>query len=186
MKRLLVFLTVMPVLGSIFLSPIQAQTGNVRILLHVTKPVSDSGGFGWDAWFVAPNVTTASNKWLVVTGPRINGRGWWSEFNFGAFVQGGKSTPSVDVRTSWPSPEKFSFWTDLEWNNFSDKYIFAQADYKLPKQFGMVGLETEGTLPKIGVGPQLVIPFGSTAVTSAYQFARGGNQLWFRLAINLR
>ena len=163
---------------------ITAQTGNVRVLLHATKPVSDSGFFSWDAWFVAPNITTAPNKWLIVTGPRLQTKSWWSEFNFGAFVQGGKVTPSIDIRTSWPSPRKFSFWTNVEWNNFSSGYFFGEANYKLPNGLGMVGIETEDNLPKTSLGPHVVIPFGSTAVTAAYQFQKEGDQLWFRLAVN--
>ncbi len=182
------FVAVVVALGTFISFPTvtSAQsTGNVRLLLHSTRQISNGGSFSWGGWVIAPNITAVPNKWLVLTGPRLQGRDWWSEFNLGAFVQGGKITPTIDVRTSWPFPRPLSFWTNLQWVNPAKVYAYGEVDYQIPGGF-VIGLETENNFPVKSFGPHLKFPFGEAVVQAIYQFHDGEDQLWFRLVVNFR
>lgn len=178
---------VMVIFGTLIWFPTTtfAQSGNVRILLHGTKPIAENGFFGWDAWVVAPNVANVPSKWLVVTGPRLQTEKWWTEFNVGAFIHDGETTPTIDVRTSWPFPAPFSFWTNFQLTDFREIYVYGEVNYKLPGGF-IIGIETESVLPDKSVGPHLYIPLGEAVVQAIYQFHGGEDQLWFRLVVNFR
>lgn len=185
------FIAIVVVLGMFTSFPVtaSAQSGNVRLLLHGTRSITDNGFFGWNAWVVAPNVTSVPNKWLVVTGPRLQTDNWWTEFNAGTVIHDGETTPIIDIRTSWPLPQPFSFWTNFQFTDLSSlswSYTYGEVNYTLPGGF-IVGIETENALPSKSIGPHLVIPLGEAVIQVAYQFhEEGENQLWYRLVVNFR
>ena len=180
-RRLMVLAAVL--LG-LFPATVSAQSGNLRLLFHEVRQVSEGGFFNWNGWVVAPNVANVPSKWLVITGPRFQGKNWWSEFNVGAFVRDGETTPTLDNRTNWPFFRPFSLWTNFMWTDFNEVYLYVEVDHPLPGGF-VIGLETENTFPdNKSFGPHLKFPLGRSTVHAVYQFHRGENQLWFRMLVN--
>jgi hypothetical protein len=191
-KRLIVLAAV---LFGFFPVSVSAQSGNFRLLLHGTKQVSEGlDEMYWAGWVVAPNATSKPNKWLILTGPRLEGKNWWSEFNFGAFVEDGEAQTAVDIRTNWPFWRPFSLWTNFTVYDDGEGesiYFYGEVDHLWPSGFA-VGLETENNFPNkssndMSFGPHVKFPMGhAAAIHAIYQFHNGEDQLWFRLVMNLR
>ncbi|MBI5369853.1 hypothetical protein HZA85_01515 [Candidatus Uhrbacteria bacterium] len=187
---------VVTVLAVIFMAvSAHAQTSHMRVLVHTHKQVHESG-LGVSGWVVAPSITDASDKWLMIAGPRYSAKGWNLELMGGAIVKSGKTIPLVDARLEL-TPKRFGVplytWANLQWIATGDagtSYSYVQADYVLSKEVALVGAETENVIntdaADLSAGPHIVVPMGRVALVGAYQFhTKGDRQFWARLVLNL-
>ncbi len=180
------------ILVIVYLSPFPAFADDVnfRLVTHFVEDVGVENGLGLSAWVIAPNLTSDSNKWVALVGPRYKTRDWWIEFHGGVVVNDDDAKPLFDVRASFTKFKPFTFWMNVQWidpTTGSDAFCaYIQSDYwVVPKRFAL-GLETENLFRSgeniISYGPHLVILVGKVTFVGVYQYHKdsGGNQIWIR------
>lgn len=196
MKKLMVVLAVL------FMSNVaKADEFNARLLVHGHKEIGQ--GFGVAGWVVAPNITSAPSKWLLIAGPRYDGTGWNLELMAGAVIVAGEGKALIDARLEL-TPKLWSVpvysWHNLQWirtGGAGTLYWYSQLDYVLPKGIGLLGAETENSydfMAKSGdfsVAPHAVLPLGDHFALIAapqFHFSEVGEytsfQMWLRAVIN--
>jgi hypothetical protein len=196
MKKIIVVLVLMFVPNMV-----KADEFNVRLLVHGHKEIRE--GFGVAGWVIAPNITSAPNKWLVIAGPRYEGQGWNIELLAGAVIVNGVGKALVDTRLEL-TPKLFNLpiytWHNLQWIASGGKgtlYWYSQLDYVLPKGIGLLGVEIENSYDlearsgDFSVAPHAVLPLGDHfALIAAPQFHFSevgkytGFQMWVRTVVN--
>lgn len=169
------------------------ETTNVRLALHGGLAVNQTTGFV--GWAVFPNVTSAPDKVLFVTGV---GHRFSKTLNIevmgGVYVQKGVRTPLVDIRLNQAVhigvPVKF--WADIQWVDPTGvkPYLYTYGQALTPIKSIWVGIETEDSFRRnamdtISFGPVLVAPLREMKLAVAYQFHQKGNrQAWGRVVID--
>jgi hypothetical protein len=172
-----------------------AGDDNLRVLTHFVEDVGGEDGWEMAGWMIAPNITSAPEKWVALAGPRYQQDDWWVEVMGGAVVNDDKATPLFDVRASYERFKPFTLWTNWQWidpgaGSGQALYAYVQGDYwVVPKRLAL-GLETENTFKDGGEdavswGPHLIVPVGKLTLVGAYQFHQtGDDQFWLRAVLS--
>lgn len=184
-------------------SAVKADTTfNMRLLVHGHRAIGENG-WGIAGWVVAPNITSNPKKWYGVVGARYDWTGANVELMAGALIEDGAGKFLLDLR--WGLDPKFWGIPLLVWGNEQlidlkdwTIYSYLRVMYVLPKELGLVGVETEDLNLKdkpddYSVGVHAIIPLAKFfAIIPAYQwhFTPGegytGSQLWLRVVLDFK
>ncbi len=180
---------------------LSAQDFHSRILIRGAKQI-ESSNFGVVGWLIAPNITSATDKWLHIAGPMYKFEHWHVEVMGGAVVQSGESTKLIDIRSGF-SEALFgnigiSMWSNTQWIDplsSSDKiYLYYQIGYSLVDKVLSPFIETENIFHLVenqvndlsaGVGLVVHISQRMNMILVHQWHNTGKNQVWFRTVINL-
>ena len=192
-------LTVSFVLISVLIGaavPASAQSGMLKLGIHVDREVGADGGVGVAAWGMVPQANKAPGKWLLVAGPRYKAAKWWVEFMAGAILVDDASVPLVDVRFNVDTWSAVNIWGNVELiiprHGPRSVYLFLEANRKVADWL-LIGVETENDLfvpaeDALSIGPHIVIPGERINLILAYQFhpskeggQKASDQIWARM-----